>query len=208
MDVEAQDNGILAKIVVPNGTHNVKVGKIIAVLAEEGDDLSSLEVPAEDSQHTPSTREAEHDTKFNEQTSKQLDKQASKQPKRVLHFTTSYPPAVLRLLQEYGIDDPQSIPSTGPQGRLLKGDVLAHVGSIKRDIPKSLKDILAVKTRLDLSNITVQQRQPSQPHAQPSGPSLAHPPGPAYIDAVVRLTELFRIQRHLSGTSRIIWSLF
>ena len=71
MDVEAQDDGILAKIVVPNGTHNVKVGKTIAVLAEEGDDLSSVQVPAEDSQQpspTPSTREAEQDTKFKKQT--------------------------------------------------------------------------------------------------------------------------------------------
>ena len=210
MDVEAQDDGTLAKIVVPNGTHNVKVGQIIAVLAEEGDDISSVEVPAEDSQRslpTPSTRGAEEDTKFKEQTNKQPDEQDSGQSKRVLHFTTSYPPAVLRLLREYGIKDPQSIPATGPRGRLLKGDVLAYVGSIKSDIPKSLKDILAKKTRLDLSNITVQQSQRSQSHGQSSGPSSAQPPAPAHIDAVVRLTELFRIQRQLSGRPKTMCSL-
>ena len=210
MDVEAQDDGILAKIVVPNGTHNVKVGQVIAVLAEEGDDISSVEVPAEDSQQpsaTPSTREAEENTKFNERTNKQPDQQDSGQPKRVLHFTTSYPPAVLRLLQEYGIEAPQLIPATGPQGRLLKGDVLAYVGSIRSDIPKSLKDILVKKARLDLSNVIVQQPLPSQPHAQLPGLSPAQPPALAHIDAVVRLTGLFRIQRQLSGRSRTMCSL-
>ena len=211
MDVEAQDDGILAKIVVPSGTHNVKVGKIIAVLAEEGDDILSVEAPAQDSQvtsPTPSTREPEQDMKSKEQTNQQLGQQDSGRAKRVLHFTTPYPPAVLRLLQEYSIEDPQSIPATGPHGRLLKGDVLAHVGSIKSDIPKSLQDILAAKTRLDLSNITVQQTQQSQAHAQPSPPPPAQLLAPAHIDAVVRLTELFRIQRHLSGRSRTMCSLF
>jgi len=49
MDVEAQEDGILAKIVVAEGAKAVQVGSRIAVLAEEGDDLASLEIPAEES---------------------------------------------------------------------------------------------------------------------------------------------------------------
>lgn len=49
MDVEAQEDGILAKIVVAEGAKAVQVGSRIAVLAEEGDDLASLEMPAEES---------------------------------------------------------------------------------------------------------------------------------------------------------------
>jgi pyruvate/2-oxoglutarate dehydrogenase complex dihydrolipoamide acyltransferase (E2) component len=49
MDVEAQEDGILAKIVVAEGTKAIQVGSRIAVLAEEGDDLATLEIPAEDS---------------------------------------------------------------------------------------------------------------------------------------------------------------
>jgi pyruvate/2-oxoglutarate dehydrogenase complex dihydrolipoamide acyltransferase (E2) component len=49
MDVEAQEDGILAKIVVAEGAKAIQVGSRIAVLAEEGDDLANLEIPAEDS---------------------------------------------------------------------------------------------------------------------------------------------------------------
>jgi pyruvate dehydrogenase E2 component (dihydrolipoamide acetyltransferase) len=47
IDVEAQDDGILAKIIVPDGSKNVQVGSVIAVLGEEGDDLSGASALAE-----------------------------------------------------------------------------------------------------------------------------------------------------------------
>ncbi|KAL9094045.1 MAG: hypothetical protein Q9165_003715 [Trypethelium subeluteriae] len=47
MDVEAQDDGVLAKITQSDGTKSVKVGTRIAVIAEPGDDISNLEIPAE-----------------------------------------------------------------------------------------------------------------------------------------------------------------
>jgi pyruvate dehydrogenase E2 component (dihydrolipoamide acetyltransferase) len=43
IDVEAQDDGILAKILTSDGSKNVSVGTPIAVLAEEGDDLSGAD---------------------------------------------------------------------------------------------------------------------------------------------------------------------
>lgn len=49
MDVEAQDDGVMFKIFEQDSANTVQVGKRIAVLAEPGDDLSSLEVPAEES---------------------------------------------------------------------------------------------------------------------------------------------------------------
>ena len=201
MDVEAQDDGILAKIVVPDGTHNVRIGKTIAVLAEEGDDISSIEVPAEESQSTstaPSTAKAKG-TKPKEQPAQT----GSVDHKKALHFAATYPPAVLRLLQEYGIKDPKSIAATGPQGRLLKGDVLAYVGTINSDIPKILKDILAKKRSIDLSNITVQHSQAaSQPQSSIPCPKKSKPP--AHIDAVIQLTELSKIRRLLSGGSLLL----
>lgn len=157
MDVEAQEEGVLAKILVPDGTHNVNVGKTIAVLAEQGDDISALELPADDAQAvSPSTSSEE--TSQLKQTDAAQD-QGSSESKANLHFTDTFSPAVLRLLQQYGIKEPKSILATGPQGRLLKGDVLAHVGSISRDTPKALHDILAKKQKLDLSNIQIEHRE-------------------------------------------------
>ena len=43
MEVEAVDEGTLAKILVPEGTEGVKVNAVIAVLAEEGEDAGSVE---------------------------------------------------------------------------------------------------------------------------------------------------------------------
>ena len=41
MEVEAIDEGILAKIVVPAGTNDVPVNDLIAIIAQEGEDVSS-----------------------------------------------------------------------------------------------------------------------------------------------------------------------
>ncbi|KAJ6503412.1 dihydrolipoamide acetyltransferase [Mycena vitilis] len=41
IDVEATDDGILAKIIAQDGAKNVQVGSAIAIVAEEGDDLSA-----------------------------------------------------------------------------------------------------------------------------------------------------------------------
>ncbi len=38
MEVEAVDEGVLAKIVVPEGTADVPVNDLIALIAEEGED--------------------------------------------------------------------------------------------------------------------------------------------------------------------------
>ena len=42
MEVEAVDDGVLGKIVVPSGTENVAVNAVIGVLLEEGEDASAL----------------------------------------------------------------------------------------------------------------------------------------------------------------------
>ncbi|NIJ42756.1 pyruvate dehydrogenase E1 component beta subunit [Parvibaculum indicum] len=42
MEVEAADDGTVAKIVVPEGTENVKVNEVIALLAGEGEDTDSV----------------------------------------------------------------------------------------------------------------------------------------------------------------------
>ncbi len=47
MEVEATDEGTVARIVVPEGTDNVPVKAVIAVLAEEGEDPASVEIPEE-----------------------------------------------------------------------------------------------------------------------------------------------------------------
>ena len=43
MEFEAVDEGVMAQILVPEGTDEVQVGAVIAILAEEGEDASNVE---------------------------------------------------------------------------------------------------------------------------------------------------------------------
>ncbi len=46
MEVEAVDEGTLAKILIAEGTENVKVNTPIAVIASDGEDISAGDIPA------------------------------------------------------------------------------------------------------------------------------------------------------------------
>ncbi|KAI0082856.1 single hybrid motif-containing protein [Panus rudis PR-1116 ss-1] len=133
IDVEAQDDGVVGKILVPDGTRNVPVGKTIALLAEEGDDLSNLEIP-EESQPAPSKpQEAASSSSQQSTPSAVPDKaEASANTPSRPHTTPSSSrplfPSVLRLLSENGIQNADEIKGTGVRGMLTKGDVLTHLG--------------------------------------------------------------------------------
>lgn len=62
-----------------------------------------------------------------------------------------------QLLHEKGIPSSEvsKIPASGPKGRLLKGDVLAYIGSIAADYPSSQAAQLEKLSHLDLSNIKI-----------------------------------------------------
>src|SRR5271154_2329212 len=46
MEYEAVDDGVMAKIVVPEGTSDVAVNQLIAVLAQEGEDVKAAAAAA------------------------------------------------------------------------------------------------------------------------------------------------------------------
>src|SRR4051794_12482855 len=58
MEVEAADEGVLAKIVVPEGTADVPVNQLIAVLAGEGEDVKSAAAAAASVAPAPKQAEA------------------------------------------------------------------------------------------------------------------------------------------------------
>jgi len=131
MDVEAQDDGIMGKIVHADGSKNIPVGKIIAMLAEEGDDISNIEVPSE--QPSASAAPAKEEYKPSSLTasppapSSSSPSSASHAPIKIIHDRPLFP-SVVRLLQENGISEGKKLKGTGIRGMLTKGDVLAHLG--------------------------------------------------------------------------------
>lgn len=146
MDVEAQDDGVLAKIIVQDGSKDVDVGKTIAMLAEEGDDISNVEVPKDDAAPAPSSTPTDDKSK---QTSDKSAPEPSTQTAASTgsaapstpgssssnahhHFKGPLFPSVQRLIAENGIEDAESkIKGTGVRGMITKGDVLAFLGKAK-----------------------------------------------------------------------------
>ena len=45
ISMDSDEEGILAKIIVPEGTRNVKISQLIALMVEEGVDYTKVEVP-------------------------------------------------------------------------------------------------------------------------------------------------------------------
>ncbi|MGN7755016.1 pyruvate dehydrogenase complex dihydrolipoamide acetyltransferase [Sinorhizobium sp. 22678] len=129
MEVEAVDEGTVAKIVVPAGTEGVKVNALIAVLAGEGEDVATAAkggngaagaAPAPKPQETGETAPAAAPAP-------QAAAPASPAPaadgegKRI--FSS---PLARRIAKEAGIDL-SAIAGSGPHGRVVKKDVEAAV---------------------------------------------------------------------------------
>lgn len=107
----------------------MSVGRLIALLAEEGDDISNLEVPKEEPKAAapqPKTSAATPPS-----SPPPLTPEPAKEPKLHSHHPTHSKhlmPSVIRLLLEGGVTDAEVIKGTGVRGMLTKGDVLAYLG--------------------------------------------------------------------------------
>lgn len=81
--MEAQEDGVMGKIIVQAGAQKIPVGQVIAVLAEEGDDLSSITIPetpaASASASEQPKQEAKEEAKSAEQ--KSAEQKAREQPR-------------------------------------------------------------------------------------------------------------------------------
>jgi len=130
IDVEAQDDGVLGKILVPDGTKNVKIGKVIALLAEEGDDISNLQPPQEEQssqqKHEPSEPTSSPPAPA-PAPPKSSPKPSASPSEPILHSGPIFP-SVYRLLAEHSIHDASKITGTGIRGMITKGDILAFLG--------------------------------------------------------------------------------
>lgn len=221
MDVEAQEDGIMAKILQADGAKGVRVGTRIAVLAEAGDDISSLEIPLDDSNPAPKQAAKKEDPKPEApqsseaapskalETQQSVSASPSPRPASGAGRNSKYPlyPAVTALLHEYHIPESEipKIRATGPNGRLLKGDVLSYLGRIQADYSSAQSTRIQHLSHMDLSNIKVAPRAEKQPGPSPDSPPPAahHPPEiPAEISISlsISLSEVLKVQKRVEDT--------
>ena len=153
-----------------DGTKGIKVGARIAVLAEPGDDLQTLEMPEEESMTTKQEEKSGQETSTPLKKSSSASESKKESPRTGAETDIAqtvpgqaqkqtYPlyPSVIQMLHERGVplSDADKIPATGPRGRLLKGDVLAYLGAIKASYPSEQSQRLSRLGHLDLDNIKV-----------------------------------------------------
>ncbi len=159
MEVEAVDEGTIAKLLVAAGTEGVAVNSVIAILAEEGEDVSTIDtsgakaVPA-DTPHASADTSETPDAVVQAQSADgaaahgKPDVSAAQLNGKDRIFAT---PLARRIAERKGIDL-SSLSGSGPHGRIVKADVEGAQDGNKAavaDAPKpSAKSALAPATAM------------------------------------------------------------
>ena len=225
MDVEAQDDGVLFKIMQGDGAKGIKVGQRIAVLAETGDDLSSLEVP-KDEEVSSAKNEMDRSPKEEAPEPKSSGAGSGSEDAGAAETEISYPlaespptkpgkkqsyplfPSVQQLLHQNGMADSEAdkITASGPGGRLLKGDVLAYLGKISKDYPSQSSARLEKLSHLDLSNITLATPAPKAETPKAAAPEISLP-SETEIAVPISLAAVIAVQKRVQDTLGIFLPL-
>ncbi len=143
MEVEAVDEGTVAKIVVPAGTEGVKVNALIAVLADEGEDASAAamggdekkaEAPKAEPKQELAKAEVAKAAPEKAESPKVEPAKAEKQvpaPAGKSHVSAERvfaSPLARRIAKDAGVEI-SAVSGTGPHGRIVRADVEAAVAS-------------------------------------------------------------------------------
>lgn len=134
MEVEAVDEGILAKILIADGSENVKVNSLIAIIAEEGDSDADVEAILQSNSSTsPAQNIAKEETSAPSPSASKAAPAAAPQASSKGRIFAS--PLARRIAANEGLDV-ASITGTGPYGRIVKKDVEAALsGATKTTAP-------------------------------------------------------------------------
>ncbi len=148
MEVEAVDEGVLAKIVVPEGTADVPVNDLIALIAEEGEDPAKVEVPADgggapakpqneapndEAPKAESKAEAKAESKKDAPAAPPANSEAAPVPSKAPPVPKTgsgerifASPLARRIAKDGGLDL-AAVKGTGPHGRIIERDVRAAI---------------------------------------------------------------------------------
>ena len=117
MEVDAVDEGILGKIIVPGGTEQVKVNQPIALLLEEGEDPSALEKAIVSVAPVASPNAEKPSAPLPSST------RTSPAPHSLPSGTRVVASPLARRIAENSKINLASVKGTGPHGRIVKADV-------------------------------------------------------------------------------------
>ncbi|MFO8126590.1 pyruvate dehydrogenase complex dihydrolipoamide acetyltransferase [Yoonia sp.] len=146
MEFEAVDEGVMGKIVIPEGTEGVKVNDVIAILLEEGesaDDIGDVSAKSDDASSHTAPAEASDQTApaegygRGETEATPAPAAPTKDGERI--FAT---PLARRIAADKGLDL-AAISGSGPRGRIVKADVESATAAPKAAAPATKAEIPA-----------------------------------------------------------------
>ncbi|MFB0872722.1 MULTISPECIES: pyruvate dehydrogenase complex dihydrolipoamide acetyltransferase [unclassified Sphingobium] len=121
MEFEAVDEGVVAKILVAEGAEGVKVGTVIAIIAEEGEDVTAAASGGGAKAETPAPK-ADPVPEKPAAPAPKADAAPAPKAASASDGRVKASPLARRLAEAQGIDL-SSITGTGPNGRVVKADL-------------------------------------------------------------------------------------
>jgi len=133
MDFECQEEGYLAKILMPTGTKDVPINTLIAVLSEKKEDVSKFDnyAPIKDSAPaaaTSATSKKEINTQETQPQQEILKKETTSAPISTASDRQFVSPAARKLASEKNVPLNQ-IKGSGPNGRVVLSDIERFLSS-------------------------------------------------------------------------------
>jgi pyruvate dehydrogenase E2 component (dihydrolipoamide acetyltransferase) len=139
MEVEAVDEGVVAKLLVPAGSEGVKVNAVIAILAGEGEDVAEAakggdaapakaEAPKQEAKTEAPKAEAAAPAKAEKPVADQGPAPSTPAPVAKSGERIFASPLARRLAKDAGLDL-VAVSGSGPHGRIVKTDVEKAVAS-------------------------------------------------------------------------------
>jgi pyruvate dehydrogenase E2 component (dihydrolipoamide acetyltransferase) len=129
MEFEAVDEGVIGKIVVPEGTDSVKVGTVIAVLVEEGESVPAAAPPAATTpKPEPEVAKAAAASPAPVATSAPAPAAVAPPASAASGDRIKASPLAKRIAAQAGVDL-GSLKGSGPNGRIVKADVEGKSGT-------------------------------------------------------------------------------
>lgn len=138
MEVEAVDEGVMGKILVPAGTENVKVNEMIAVLLEDGENENDMDAMINESPNNVIPSKAEESSKEaqKQDSSTTVEKAPSAQNGKKDGSRVFASPLARRIAADKGIDL-STLKGSGPRGRIVKADLENINDSASAPLPQT-----------------------------------------------------------------------
>lgn len=166
MELEATSSGKLARIIVPEGSKKVKVGELIALIAEEGENINEIKGDFNQNPDSNSGILTSQNIGVKNEKLENNDNNSQEQKQEIKFYqkqTRIFASPLARNIAKQNNIELENIKGTGPLGRIVKNDVFSYIEKSKqsRDIEPIISQLANVKyvTNSNIRKIIAQRLQ-------------------------------------------------